>query len=1571
MKTRAHSTSLLLLFVFSLTLFTTFTADAAVYTRTLPVEEAVDPSGAMGRWLTKVADTPAEDRALKPGLTWWWALADGERIVEAELTDIREEILTALSGNPRVAPMVGTEGSLLRKTGDTALWPAEFTVSVSEPRTLHGRRFQAITVEPLRYAAGNLHELRAADIRVVTETSAAIQARVQPLRPDFPLRARVLESLGGMLLNPSVLPSGGERALGGGGFPTDTPNIDGAAVDMVIITIDEYADLCEPYAEFKTSTGVPTVVRTVEWIQERYPFGCDRPEMIRNFIIDAYSKWSIRYVLLVGDSESLPPRYAYSTIFSDDVTSPTDMYFACLDGDWNADNDANWAEIGDPEHGVPGDEADFLAEISVGRLPVNDRDDCTVILEKSRLTQVAGNTPYQDRILMMGEVLFPLEYPTDPNIIIDGAAYCETIYTTSTDENHSVVRLYENTADYPGSEPLSVASARDSLNNGWGVVIHNGHGARQTMSVGSGSLGANIVNHLENGNNTFLLYMVNCTAAAFDFNCISELFLSNPSGGAHAVIGSTRESFANVSAVYMEHFFEILQSGGDTMRLGDVYKAGMTAMEPNTSSNNGYRWAHCTFVLLGDPSNWQHYKRADPMRIDMSATHELAAGPYRIFAFEGDNAPVADALVTISKGSEEYQSGLTDVAGEIYFDLQAETVGSYDVRISRRNYKLASGSFTTLSSSAPLVSIDLITIDDTTGGGVFGNGNGIAERGETVRLAIDLQNRGEAAAGQVGAQLTSIDPDVVILADTASYGDIGAGTGSAVGDPFLVQILQPQDDHILPFELTITADEGSFQDDFFLEAAVPLLTFDRTVIDDSGGNDDGVLDVGETADLRIHLRNTGRGYGQAIGATLESVAGGSIAVTQPTAGLGDLAPLAADLGPAVFTVNRIDEEPTDLRLLLTDALGQTDTLLFNLNQPVGTPDNLTFVHGADVTRLHLAWEPLSDMNLAGYSVLRALDEGGPFVEVSGDWVLHSSFEDSGLEPYSSYWYRIQPLSFAGIRGTMSLAYLVTTNPAQKNGWPVACSKELAGTPIVADVDNDGVLEIIVGADVLNGFNSDGSELDDGDGDQMTSGPLDDVGSNLFCSLAADDLDRSGGVEVIACSWDTGEVLIYEFTDTPTGARAHMASGWPKVVPHGYGIWSTPAVGDVDGDGVMEIFLTDVGGHLLAWHYDGSELIDGDDNPGTDGIFKNNMGGWIRSSPALADLDNDRVMEVIIGTPSGQLQVYKGDGSRLTGFPYTGCEAIFSSPSVGDIDGDGLPEIVFAAEDDSLHVVNHDGTPLAGWPIYLYNDNWALTPSVALADITGDGRQEMFVCSIQDYHIMEVGWVDYRGFWLPGWPLHAAFSTQSSPIVGDIDGDGDLETILGNEFASIEAWHHDGTPVAGFPLVTGDYVRATPTLADVDEDGFLDMVLPGWDKNLYVWEFPVAHDPESTPWYTFLHNQRRTNNNMTIDWIVGIDDDELNVPGMVRLDSNWPNPFNPKTNIRFTIDGDVNTDVQLVVFDIRGRQVRSLVDEALPPGVYSRAWDGCDDAGHPLASGIYFARLQMGDRVDSRKMTLLK
>ncbi|MBU8870007.1 MAG: T9SS type A sorting domain-containing protein [Gemmatimonadales bacterium] len=97
-----------------------------------------------------------------------------------------------------------------------------------------------------------------------------------------------------------------------------------------------------------------------------------------------------------------------------------------------------------------------------------------------------------------------------------------------------------------------------------------------------------------------------------------------------------------------------------------------------------------------------------------------------------------------------------------------------------------------------------------------------------------------------------------------------------------------------------------------------------------------------------------------------------------------------------------------------------------------------------------------------------------------------------------------------------------------------------------------------------------------------------------------------------------------------------------------------------------------------------------------------------------------------------------------------------------------------------------------------------------------------------------------------------------------------------------------------------------------------------------------------------------------------------VPAAAFLGSIYPNPFNPETNIQYSIPADIATGdpITLEIFNLAGKRVRVLDTENIP-GNYEAVWNGADDTGMPASSGMYVTRFVCGSFVETKKMTMLK
>jgi hypothetical protein len=104
-------------------------------------------------------------------------------------------------------------------------------------------------------------------------------------------------------------------------------------------------------------------------------------------------------------------------------------------------------------------------------------------------------------------------------------------------------------------------------------------------------------------------------------------------------------------------------------------------------------------------------------------------------------------------------------------------------------------------------------------------------------------------------------------------------------------------------------------------------------------------------------------------------------------------------------------------------------------------------------------------------------------------------------------------------------------------------------------------------------------------------------------------------------------------------------------------------------------------------------------------------------------------------------------------------------------------------------------------------------------------------------------------------------------------------------------------------------------------------------------------------------------------IIGVQNISTEIPDKYKLEQNYPNPFNPVTKIKFSLKEEGRLKIQeakLVIYDILGKEITTLVNESLQPGTYEVTFDGSN-----LPSGIYFYQLRAGDFVETKKLILLK
>lgn len=224
--------------------------------------------------------------------------------------------------------------------------------------------------------------------------------------------------------------------------------LDGA-YDYVIITNEALRNASEPnfqtLADWKASRGIKAAIVTVEDIYANY-IGKDNQEKIRNFIRDAYLNNGIEYVLLGGDADGedvggesgdnlVPVRGLWAWDYETNPPNvPSDLYYACLDGSYDYDGDGIY---GEPNDGPDGGEVDLMAEVYVGRAPVDTGQELSNFVSKTVAYEQSNGDAYLEEAWMVGELLWEE----------GGCALEEAVTRSDVADRESLLRLLGNFRD--------------------------------------------------------------------------------------------------------------------------------------------------------------------------------------------------------------------------------------------------------------------------------------------------------------------------------------------------------------------------------------------------------------------------------------------------------------------------------------------------------------------------------------------------------------------------------------------------------------------------------------------------------------------------------------------------------------------------------------------------------------------------------------------------------------------------------------------------------------------------------------------------------------------------------------------------------------------------------------------------------------------------------------------------------------------------------------------------------------------------------------------------------------------
>ncbi len=373
----------------------------------------------------------------------------------------------------------------------------------------------------------------------------------------------------------------------------------------LVITTSDMADAfitLTNYRETEKGGSYTTHIETMEFIEANYE-GVDRAEKVRNYIKYSYKNHGTRFVVLGGDADGdmenhkVPMRGLYQkhedngVVMAEDLSVPSDKYYAYLDGSFNSDGDQNWGEIDDGADLFPENKnLDWGYEVAVGRIAADNSVEAFNHINKI-ISFEAQNLPGTS--LLVGEQLAYHE-PAWGGDNLDNLHIC-----------NDSTKLYERDLD----SPWTSFDLIELINtNQYSMLHHSGH---SNYGDYNSALKIHIYDiHLLKNQKPIFIYTQGGYAAAIDKeNSFAEVITnSKPTGGAAAIIGSSRQSWFeeyNEGSIRVHYSFQEFQYNYKYPIGVNLLIADLETRYGGYSSSD--RWAALSSVLIGDPAT-QIYK---------------------------------------------------------------------------------------------------------------------------------------------------------------------------------------------------------------------------------------------------------------------------------------------------------------------------------------------------------------------------------------------------------------------------------------------------------------------------------------------------------------------------------------------------------------------------------------------------------------------------------------------------------------------------------------------------------------------------------------------------------------------------------------------------------------------------------------------------------------------------------------------------------------------------------------------------------------------------------------------------
>ncbi len=509
----------------------------------------------------------------------------------------------------------------------------------------------------------------------------------------------------------------------------------------------------------------------------------------------------------------------------------------------------------------------------------------------------------------------------------------------------------------------------------------------------------------------------------------------------------------------------------------------------------------------------------------------------------------------------------------------------------------------------------------------------------------------------------------------------------------------------------------------------------------------------------------------------------------------------------------------------------------------------------------------------------------------------------------------------------SFDYEVTLS-LQQSGWPIELTGTSTSSAALVDMDDSGRKEIIFGDPQGN------LRVVKHNRTPLSGFPV-NLGSGINAAVAVHDLNDSGSSEIIA---NTQNGLI-----NCVDAEGNILFQYDVEGQ----IRSNPMIVDINGDGNFEIVvLTFTNPRLIILNHDGTEFSG----------FPVGISGQVLSSPASADLNGDGNKEIIFTTSGGSLHaISSATGQDISGWPKTIGGASWNGPVVGDVTGDNQPDVVVVNVLGLVQVFDRQGNE-----IFTHSAGSQVRSGLVVTDLNYDGNSEIVLGDMGgNLHVLDGNGDNWGVF-----PINTGSPIESTPVLADMNMDGNLDILYGDNAGYLHSINISGEETANFPIDLDGSITVSPAIGYVDRDGDPDILVPNSNGYNFI---DYKRSIGTIAWGYFKGTIRRTGNYFDLTSVEEIPGDDIVM--ITELHGNYPNPFNPDTRIGFSLAGE--SDVKVNIYNIRGQLVKSLLSERMAAGEHTVVWNGKDDRGKAVSSGLYFYTLHTEDYRATRKMMLLK